>query len=91
MPGQLNLQFPSPDNLRLVLAGSWLLADSRPSPDDIELQLESRSDIRRISFDGKCLTEWDTGLLIFLARVYRLADRQNIDIDPAGCPTAPAA
>jgi phospholipid/cholesterol/gamma-HCH transport system permease protein len=86
MPGQLNLQFPSPDNLRVVLAGSWLLADSRPSPDEIALQLQSRSDVRRISFDGKSLSQWDSGLLIFLARVYQLAGENKINIDPGGLP-----
>jgi len=86
MPGQLNLQFPSPDNLRVVLAGSWLLSDSLPSPDDIALQLQSRSDIHRISFDGRSVSQWDSGLLTFLARVYHLADEHKIDIDPGGLP-----
>jgi len=86
MPGQLNLQFPSPDNLRVVLAGSWLLADSRPAPDEIALQLQSRSDIHSISFDGSAVTQWDSGLLTFLARVYQLAGEHKIDIDPGGLP-----
>ncbi len=86
MPGQLNLQFPSPDNLRVVLADSWLLTDSRPSPDDIALQLQSRSDIHSISFDGTAVTQWDSGLLIFLARVFQLAGEHSINIDPDGLP-----
>jgi phospholipid/cholesterol/gamma-HCH transport system permease protein len=86
MPGQLKLQFPSPDNLLVVVAGSWLLADSLPSLDDIALQLQSRSDIQKISFDGSAVTQWDSGLLTFLARVYQLASDQKINIDPAGLP-----
>jgi phospholipid/cholesterol/gamma-HCH transport system permease protein len=86
MPGQLNLQFPSPDNLHVVLAGSWLLADSLPSPDDIALQLQSRIDVHRISFDGRAVTQWDSGLLTFLARVYQLAGEHKINIDPGGLP-----
>ena len=86
MPGQLNLQFPSPDNLHVVLAGTWLLADSLPSPNDIALQLQSRRDVHRISFDGRAITQWDSRLLIFLARVYQLADEHRIDIDPGGLP-----
>jgi len=86
MPGKLNLEFHTPDNLRLVLAGSWLLASSRPQVDDVEQQLTARSDIRNISFDASGISEWDTGLLTFLARVYPLADRQNITIDTAGLP-----
>jgi phospholipid/cholesterol/gamma-HCH transport system permease protein len=86
MPGQLKLQFPSQDNLLVVVAGSWLLADSLPSLDDIALQLQSRSDIQKISFDGSAVTQWDSGLLTFLARVYQLASDQKINIDPAGLP-----
>jgi phospholipid/cholesterol/gamma-HCH transport system permease protein len=86
MPGKLQLEFHSPDDLRLVLAGSWLLVNSHPQTGDIEQQLTARGGIRSISFDGSGISQWDTGLLIFLARVYRLADRQHIDIDPAGLP-----
>ena len=86
MPGQLNLQFPSPDNLHVVLAGTWLLADSLPSPNDIALQLQSRRDVHRISFDGRAITQWDSSLLTFLARVYQLAGEHKINIDPGGLP-----
>jgi phospholipid/cholesterol/gamma-HCH transport system permease protein len=86
MPGQLNLQFPSPDNLRIIISGSWLLADSRPSADDIALQLQSRGDIHNISFDGSGITQWDSALLTFLARIYQLAGEHSIDIDPGGLP-----
>ncbi len=86
MPGKLSIEFPSPDSLRLVMAGSWLLAHGSSLAGDTEQLLKARSDIRRISFDGTGITDWDTGLLTFLARVYRQAARQGIDIDPAGLP-----
>jgi len=86
MPGKLSIEFPTTDHLQLVLAGSWLLKNSPPQAGDVEQQLTAHGDIRNISIDAKGITDWDTGLLIFLARVYRLADRQNIDIDPAGLP-----
>jgi phospholipid/cholesterol/gamma-HCH transport system permease protein len=86
MPGELNLEYHAPDDLRLVLAGNWLLTGTRPQPGDIEQQLAARSDIHSISFDGSAIQEWDTGLLTFLARVYRLAEQRNIHIDPAGLP-----
>jgi phospholipid/cholesterol/gamma-HCH transport system permease protein len=83
---QLSLDFPSPDNLQLVLAGSWLLTGSPPSAAGIEEQLQARSDIRKISFNGMAVTEWDTGLLTFLARIYRLAGDHGLDIDADGLP-----
>ena len=86
MTGKLSIEFPSEEVLRLVLAGSWLLGSSPARAVDIEQQLAAHGDIRNISFDGKDISDWDTGLLTFLARVYRLAARNNIDIDPAGLP-----
>jgi phospholipid/cholesterol/gamma-HCH transport system permease protein len=83
---QLSLDFPSPDNLQLVLAGSWLLTGSHPTATGIEEQLQARTDIRKISFNGRAVTEWDTGLLTFLARVYQLAGDHDVDIDPDGLP-----
>ena len=86
MPGKLSLEQPSPDNLQLVLAGRWLLTDSTPPAAGIEQQLQAGSDIRRISFDGTAIRDWDSALLTFLARIYRLAGERNIDIDPGGLP-----
>jgi phospholipid/cholesterol/gamma-HCH transport system permease protein len=83
---QLSLDYPSPDNLQLVLAGSWLLTDSHPSAAGIEEQLQARSTTRKISFNGAAITDWDTGLLTFLARVYQLAGEHDVDIDPDGLP-----
>ncbi|MGD2111792.1 MAG: MlaE family lipid ABC transporter permease subunit [Gammaproteobacteria bacterium] len=86
MPGQLSLEFPSADSLQVVLAGRWLLADGTPPATDIGQQLQARSDVRRLSFDAAGVTDWDTALLTFLARVYRLAGARGIDIDAAGLP-----
>jgi len=86
MSKQLSLEFPSPDTLQLVLAGSWLLTDSPSPTENIEQQLQERGDIHKISFDGVAVTEWDSGLLTFLARVYRLAGDHDITIDPGGLP-----
>jgi phospholipid/cholesterol/gamma-HCH transport system permease protein len=86
MPRQLSLEFPSPDNLQLVLAGSWLLTDAPPFPGNIGQQLQTRTDIRKISFDGMAVTKWDTGLLTFLSRVYQLAGEHSVEIDPDGLP-----
>ncbi|HYQ73411.1 MAG TPA: ABC transporter permease [Gammaproteobacteria bacterium] len=86
MSGKLSIEFPSRDSLRLVLAGSWLLGSTPYRTGDIEQQLAAHTGIRSISFDGRDIADWDTGLLTFLSRVYRLAARQKIAIDPAGLP-----
>ena len=86
MSGQLTLEYPSPDNLHVVIAGSWLLTGDYPSSGDIAQQLQERRDISRISFESSNITKWDSGLLTFLARVYQLAAKYRIEIDPDGLP-----
>ena len=86
MPGQLSLELTSPEHLHVVLSGDWLLQDSPAPATDIAQRLQAGSGIRRISFDGKALAEWDSGLLTFLARIYQLAGNNDIEIDPGGLP-----
>jgi phospholipid/cholesterol/gamma-HCH transport system permease protein len=86
MPAQLSLEYPAPDKLQLVLAGSWLLATGVPPVSDLERQLQASSTIRTISFDDTAIGDWDSALLTFLARVYRLAGAHHIDIDTDGLP-----
>jgi phospholipid/cholesterol/gamma-HCH transport system permease protein len=86
MPEQLSLQYPGEGDLRVVLAGSWLLSDRRPLADDVMEPLQTRAGIHTISFDGSAITRWDSSLLTFLARIYRQADEHSIRIDPAGLP-----
>jgi phospholipid/cholesterol/gamma-HCH transport system permease protein len=86
MPAQLSLECPIPDKLQLVLAGSWLLEAGAPPVSELEELLQASSTVRTISFDGTAIGDWDSALLTFLARVYRLAGAHNIDIDPDGLP-----
>jgi phospholipid/cholesterol/gamma-HCH transport system permease protein len=86
MPGQLSIELPAPDSLQLVLAGQWLLQQPAPGLAEIEQQLASNRAIRRLCFNGDRVTKWDSALLTFLARIYRLAAEHKIDVDPGGLP-----
>jgi phospholipid/cholesterol/gamma-HCH transport system permease protein len=86
MPGQLTLEHPDPDHLQIVLAGNWLLMEIPAAAAGIEKHLQGEARTRKISFDSKAISGWDSGLLTFLARVYRAAGPRNIEIDPAGLP-----
>jgi phospholipid/cholesterol/gamma-HCH transport system permease protein len=86
MAGQLRIEYPAPGSLRLVLTGQWLLRHPVPALADIEQQLGSNRAIRRLCFNGDEVTQWDSGLLTFLARIYRLAAENDVDIDPGGLP-----
>ena len=86
MPGQLTLEHPDPDHLQIVLAGNWLLMEIPAAAAGIEKHLPGEARTRKIRFDSKAISGWDSGLLTCLARVYRAAGPRNIEIDPAGLP-----
>jgi phospholipid/cholesterol/gamma-HCH transport system permease protein len=86
MPGQLSIEKPEPDSLRIILAGRWLLREGAPSDADIAQRLQADRRIRSIRFDGGGISAWDTGLLTFLARIYRLAADHDIRVDAGALP-----
>lgn len=48
-PGELLLEQPSKDTLRVILSGSWKLGEPLPSTDDIRQKIESLGDIQSIN------------------------------------------
>ena len=47
--GQLLIEQPSNDTLRVILSGSWKLGDPLPSTDDVRQKVESTGPIRQIT------------------------------------------
>ena len=66
------------DAIRLRLSGSWRLNRPLPAAAEVEKELQGRGGIRRIVIDGRGLTGWDSGLLIFLLRLDGFAGRTGI-------------
>ena len=74
------------DAIRLRLSGSWRLNRPLPAAAEVEKELQGRGGIRRIVIDGRGLTGWDSGLLIFLRRLDGFAGRTGIETDASGLP-----
>jgi phospholipid/cholesterol/gamma-HCH transport system permease protein len=85
-PGELLFEQLSKDTLRLVLTGSWKLGEALPSAEDVRKKIESTGPIRRISFHAEKLGDWDSGLLTFLLKLWRLCSSSNISVDGTGLP-----
>lgn len=68
----------------LRLTGSWILVGERPTAD--EALARAGAGVRRITFDGAALGEWDAGLLTFLVGLVRAAQAGGIEVDRAGLP-----
>jgi len=84
--GDLELDRPTADTLRVRLTGAWQLHERLPSADVIEHALGQGRDLRRIVFDVSGLAAWDTGLVSFVLHVLRCAERRGVIVDPEGLP-----
>ncbi len=84
--GNLNFSYQSVGTLVLSLYGNWKLYNSIPSADEVKKQIESGSNIQRISFDTTELKSWDSSLLTLLIKVYHLCSQSKIHVDKDGLP-----
>jgi len=84
--GELLFEQPSKDTLRVILSGSWKLGQPLPSTSDVRQQVESAGAIRQITFNAEKLGDWDTGLLTFLRKLWKLCSSSNINLDSSGLP-----
>jgi len=85
-PG-LRIEKEGDGTLRLFLGGEWKLANSLPSPREVEGILSAEPDITRASFDTNGLEGWDSGLLTFLLSVMDQCTLKKVDVDRDGLPS----
>ncbi len=84
--GELLFEQPSRDTLRVTLCGSWKLGEPLPSTDDVRQKVESTGHIRQITLNAEKLGDWDSGLLTFLRKLWKLCLNSNIALDSSGLP-----
>lgn len=87
MAAEIAVQQVSDDTLLVTLSGSWKLNLSRPSDQAVRNLLEASPALKTIQFNTQNLTEWDSGLLIFVKRLRALAAAAEIVIDVSGLPS----
>ncbi len=83
---QLKFDEIMPDELQLSLAGAWLIKGTLPATSEVDQQLQSRAALKRVTFNGTGITDWDTGLLTWLTKVISLCQAQHITPDLDGLP-----
>jgi len=76
----------TPEGLVLRLSGSWRMQDGLPSPAEVEAQLGAQPSARRLAFDTREVTGWDTGLLVFVHKVLGAATARGLTVDRSGLP-----
>jgi len=85
-PAKIEVQQASEDTLIVVLSGPWTLNRTRPSDKTILHHLEASPSVRTIKFDTEKLTDWDSGLLIFVKRLRTLSEGTATTVDTSGLP-----
>ena len=85
-PCQVRFNKTSSGELLLELTGSWTLGADIPSAAEAEKEIEANQPIQAVAFDAAELTDWDSGLLVFLLGVVRYCALHRIEVDQQGLP-----
>jgi phospholipid/cholesterol/gamma-HCH transport system permease protein len=84
--GEMAMEQPSADTLKVILSGPWKLDAELPGADKVQQMLLSRPEVRNLVFDTRELGHWDTGLLTFLINVRRICSQQQIGVNSDALP-----
>jgi phospholipid/cholesterol/gamma-HCH transport system permease protein len=84
---EMHMEKAGESGLLLILTGEWKLANSLPSPQELEGKLSVGQQITRADFDASGLTGWDSGLLTFLLSVMDICTRRNVAVNRDGLPS----
>ncbi len=85
-PSELRFSRETDNTLFLQLSGTWKIESDLPSADEVLKQIKTEAGIQRVAFDAVGVTDWDSGLLIFLKKVVSQCTQQGIQVDEAGLP-----
>jgi phospholipid/cholesterol/gamma-HCH transport system permease protein len=84
--GEMSLEQPTADTLRVVFSGDWKIGGELPGFDKVQKWLESRPGVRQMVFDTQGLSHWDSGLLTFLMNVNSFCSQKHITLNSDGLP-----
>ena len=85
MDAEISLKQQKDDVLLMVLSGSWRLASSLPSADELKKQIDPNR-VRHIAFETGELKDWDSALLTFLIKVDQFCSQNRIRLETEGLP-----
>ncbi len=86
MEYELTFHRESPHILLIRLEGGWKIGNGLPKQERVLEELKKNSEVREIKFDTGNVTQWDSGLLVFLVETNRLAEKRDIKVCKDGLP-----
>ncbi len=66
---KIQIERTTPETLSIRLTGKWILDEGLPSTEETEKIIASDTRVKRIEFDAKEISAWDSGLLVFLRKI----------------------
>jgi phospholipid/cholesterol/gamma-HCH transport system permease protein len=84
--GEIQVTQPTAETVCVRLAGNWTLRAEIPSAAQVQHQLKAEPRARRLTFDTTALTDWDSGLLLFLLQLRELCADTQVVFDGEGLP-----
>ena len=85
-PAILNSSLPEAGTLLLGLSGDWRADGILPSIEEAQQLISSQPAVTRVMFDVTGLGEWDSGLLLFLAKILDACSQRGYRVDQSGLP-----
>ncbi|MFZ0658345.1 MAG: ABC transporter permease [Candidatus Binataceae bacterium] len=84
--GSVTFERGADSSLIVHLSGSWRMRHGLPTGDLLNRELMRTGDLRRVVFEASDLGDWDSGLLVFVARAVETCKARKIDTDISGLP-----
>ena len=84
--GELDLSQPTHDELLISFSGSWKMGNDLSSAEEVLNKIEAANTLRRLAFDAKNLSSWDSGLLAFLIKLIDICAQKTILVDKTALP-----
>ena len=82
----LSFQKQADDTLSVFFAGSWKSNQGLPPFNKVQQEIQSNPQYKHVTFDTQELTDWDSGFLTFLIKVFNHCSRQKISVNDEGLP-----
>ena len=83
---RVSVDRPGRDILVIRLSGSWKLDQGVPSADTALKEIESGGPVRSLALDAAGISDWDSGLLTFLMKIFEACSKAGIEVDKDGLP-----
>ena len=83
---RLSFDRPATDTLQITLSGPWDMKEGLPGVESVQQAIESGPKPARVTFNAQQLGDWDSALLIFLAKLADVCNTLGVTLDRSGLP-----